>query len=208
MTQHTSYLTEWLRLRSEAMFAALFTTVLIAAVCAFTFTAQAAPLAPTGYANWCATAPTNCADVDPEVVEYSNDLYFMMRAIQRQARWEITWTADPIGQDNWWYPIDNKGDCDNIAIYILEYLLINGVPRGAIRFAAVLGQQGRNHAWVEVMTSKGTWGLDANNFEKRKDFLTATHVETHDCDPRKGCEWRSNTLLPTRTGPTEDRTAP
>jgi len=151
-----------------------------------------AKAAPTGYPAWCARDAANCPDVSPVTLVYSNDLYFMMREVHWDVSGNITYTAEQPGYDDWRCPVDKRGDCEDIAICILLGLIEKGVPRGAIRFAA-----SRDHAWVEVMTDKGPIGIDAYDIDTREDFrATATRRETYDCDPIRGCLWRSNTLLP------------
>jgi len=186
--------------------------IIALAICivAFIGAAQAGTPAPYGYSVWCAEDERNCPEVDPVTLEYSDDLYFMLREWQREVRFAIRYAPDK-GGDFWRYPDRGMGDCEDIAIWLRGELIRVGIPRGAIRFASGPDQYGRNHAWLEVMTDRGPYAVDAYEVEPRARFhARAVGLETYDCQPGYGCEWRSNVLYPTErvVAHTQDRTAP
>ena len=156
--------------------------------------------APFGYMVWCNNEPEQCPTVEPVTLAYSNDLYFQLREAQLEARFEIRYSPEKRGHDEWRYPVNNRGDCEDIAIWLRDYLVNQGIPFAAMRIVAGPDQSGQLHAWLAVMTDRGPLALDAYQVALQDRFhARAQQTEGYDCDGPVGCQWRSNTLYPTRT---------
>ncbi|GGK52652.1 transglutaminase-like cysteine peptidase [Salinarimonas ramus] len=62
--------------------------------------------------------------------------------------------------DVWSMPVDGRGDCEDIQLLKRARLAAAGVPRAAMRMAAVLDGRGEGHAVLLVRTDAGDYVLD------------------------------------------------
>jgi len=62
--------------------------------------------------------------------------------------------------DQWDYPDDGLGDCEDIQLLKRKLLVQAGVPHRALRMAAVIDEQGQGHAVLMVLTNQGDFILD------------------------------------------------
>jgi len=166
-----------------------------AVLCIVMVSALPAQATPDGYADFCGQHPANCAPVDPVFAEY-DDLYATLVIEQHNIKFDIRFAPDKT--DTWQYPVHQKGDSEDIAVYLrtrLEYL---GVPFGAMRFATGIDQWNQDHIWLVVMTNQGAYALDVQELNPVDRFhARATELESYDCTEGQGCQWRSNILYPT-----------
>ena len=62
--------------------------------------------------------------------------------------------------DQWDYPLDGKGDCEDFALYKRKLLIDAGFPRQALLMTVVRDHNGDGHAILTVKTSRGEFVLD------------------------------------------------
>jgi predicted transglutaminase-like cysteine proteinase len=63
-------------------------------------------------------------------------------------------------EDQWDYPIDGKGDCEDYALLKRKMLMDAGVPRQALLMTVVRDENDEGHAILTLRTSKGDYVLD------------------------------------------------
>jgi predicted transglutaminase-like cysteine proteinase len=62
--------------------------------------------------------------------------------------------------DQWDYPTDGKGDCEDYALLKRKLLIEEGLPRQALLMTVVKDLNNDGHAVLTVKTSKGDFVLD------------------------------------------------
>jgi len=62
--------------------------------------------------------------------------------------------------DQWDYPTDGKGDCEDYALMKRKILIEEGFPRQALLMTVVKDQQNEGHAILTVKTNHGEYVLD------------------------------------------------
>jgi predicted transglutaminase-like cysteine proteinase len=62
--------------------------------------------------------------------------------------------------DQWDYPADGKGDCEDYALLKRKLLIAAGVPRQALLMTVVRDENGDGHALLTLKTSRGDYVLD------------------------------------------------
>jgi len=62
--------------------------------------------------------------------------------------------------DQWDYPTDGKGDCEDFALLKRHMLIEEGFPRQALLMSVVKDKNGDGHAVLTVKTSRGEFVLD------------------------------------------------
>ena len=84
----------------------------------------------------------------------------------------VNTTIDPVTDmehwgviDQWDYPDDKRGDCEDYVIEKRHRLMKLGVPRQALLITVVRDRQGEGHAVLTVKTDKGDLILDNQNEE-------------------------------------------
>ncbi len=63
-------------------------------------------------------------------------------------------------EDQWDYPTDGKGDCEDYALFKRTLLLKAGYPRQALLMTVVRDENGEGHAVLTLVTSQGDYVLD------------------------------------------------
>jgi len=69
--------------------------------------------------------------------------------------------------DQWDYPSDGKGDCEDYALFKRKLLIAAGFPRQALLMTVVKDEQNEGHAILTVKTNHGEFVLDNLNDELR-----------------------------------------
>lgn len=69
--------------------------------------------------------------------------------------------------DQWDYPTDRKGDCEDYALLKRRFLLEEGFPRQAILMTVVKDARNEGHALLTVKTNAGEFILDNLNNEMK-----------------------------------------
>ncbi len=67
--------------------------------------------------------------------------------------------------DQWDYPTDGKGDCEDYALFKRKILIAEGFPRQALLMTVVRDEQDDGHAILTVKTNHGEFVLDNLNDE-------------------------------------------
>ncbi len=62
--------------------------------------------------------------------------------------------------DQWDYPSDGKGDCEDYALFKRKLLIAEGFPRQALLMTVVKDEQNDGHAILTVKTNHGEFVLD------------------------------------------------
>jgi predicted transglutaminase-like cysteine proteinase len=62
--------------------------------------------------------------------------------------------------DQWDFPDDGLGDCEDIQLMKRKLLVQAGLPHRALRMTAVIDEQGQGHAVLMVLTDQGDFILD------------------------------------------------
>jgi predicted transglutaminase-like cysteine proteinase len=110
------------------------------------------------YAGECNEPPLAAADV-----ELTADKWKQIEQINRTVNDAIDPTSDMDHWglvDQWDYPMDAKGDCEDYALLKRKMLISAGFPRQAILMTVVHDLQGEGHAILTVKTDRGDFILD------------------------------------------------
>jgi predicted transglutaminase-like cysteine proteinase len=153
--------------------------------------AQAAPLlVATGEAPplpawiaFCAEEPAECRTdrSEPETVASTPELLELIDAVNRYVNRTILPVTDKDHWgviDNWGFPVEAMGDCEDIQLLKRRYLIEAGVPRRALPMTVVLDELGEGHAVLTVRTDREDLILDnKNNLVKRWDRTGYTFIK-------------------------------
>ena len=89
-----------------------------------------------------------------------------MKEIERVNQW-VNSNITPMSDvehwgviDQWDYPSDGKGDCEDYALLKRKLLIEQGLPRQALLMTVVKDQNNDGHAVLTVKTNKGDFVLD------------------------------------------------
>ncbi len=120
---------------------------------------------PYGWVDFCARYRGECPDNDlaAQPIELTPAV---MRKIQRINSW-VNKNIEPVSDmdhwgvvDQWDYPTDGKGDCEDYALLKRRMLIEEGFPRQALLMTVVKEANGEGHAILTVKTDRGEFVLD------------------------------------------------
>jgi len=158
----------------------------------------AAQAMPNGYATWCAEDSDNCPVVEDEKVVLDDALNRDLRDARQSLLFSVRHSPEKRGNE-WRYPYNGMGDCEDIAIWLREDLEDRGVAMGAMRFAVGPDELGRPHAWLVIKTDGGLIAIDAREIAPLNRFHAAAElIESTECTPGYGCAWRPHFIENTR----------
>jgi predicted transglutaminase-like cysteine proteinase len=118
-----------------------------------------------GWVRFCETFPRECAvDVsEPAVVEITPQIWKTVVSVNQR----VNATIKPITDqdhwgvvDNWGFPIDGRGDCEDFQLLKRRMLVDGGLPRRAMRMTVVIDELGEGHAVLMLRTNQGDYVLD------------------------------------------------
>ncbi len=157
--------------------AALATTLGVAAYFAIMESSMAGPDAasyvsvgadtsvPYGWVEFCGRYRGECPD-DDRAAQPIDLTPAVMRKIQR-INAEVNKSVAPVSDmdhwgvvDQWDYPTDGKGDCEDYALLKRRMLMDEGFPRQALLMTVVKEANGDGHAVLTVKTNRGEFVLD------------------------------------------------
>jgi len=150
---------------------ALFSTMAQASGAIFAATGGETTI-PFGWVDFCARYQTECPDdmLAPQPIEYSAQAMRRIRAINDY----VNRTIEPVSDmdhwgviDQWDYPADGKGDCEDYALLKRRMLMKEGFPRQALLMTVVKEKNGDGHAVLTVKTTRGDFVLDNLSDEVR-----------------------------------------
>jgi predicted transglutaminase-like cysteine proteinase len=120
---------------------------------------------PYGWVEFCARYRGECEDED-RAVQPIELTPAAMRKIQRINAWVNKNIVAVSDQDHWgvvdqWdYPTDGKGDCEDFALLKRRMLIEEGFPRQALLMTVVKESNGDGHAILTIKTNRGEFVLD------------------------------------------------
>jgi predicted transglutaminase-like cysteine proteinase len=120
---------------------------------------------PTAYSDFCGLNPVDCRPQGPAIVPATEPLRQQLQRVNREVNAAVRFMPDTesVGQEeDWRYPSNGRGDCEDIALEKRRRLVAWGVPRSALTMAIVHhATRYFSHAVLLVETSAGTWMLDS-----------------------------------------------
>ncbi len=120
---------------------------------------------PYGWVDFCNRYVPECDEPARAAVdlELTPAAFKDLERIDRQVNGAITPTTDTDHWgvvDQWDYPTDGKGDCEDYALLKRKLLIAAGYPRQALLMTVVRNLDGEGHAILTVKTSRGEFVLD------------------------------------------------
>ena len=120
---------------------------------------------PYGWVEFCSRYRGECQDDDlgAQPIDLTPAA---MRKIQRINSW-VNKNITPVSDmdhwgvvDQWDYPTDGKGDCEDYALLKRRMLMEEGFPRQALLMTVVKEANGDGHAILTIKTNRGEFVLD------------------------------------------------
>jgi len=120
---------------------------------------------PSGWHQFCRDYRAECnVPTLPAVgIEFSNDAYHKLKKINDYVNRTIKPLTDEAHHgriEQWGYPTDGVGDCEDYVLVKRRMLMEAGLPRQALLITVVLDQRGEGHAVLMVITNRGHMILD------------------------------------------------
>jgi predicted transglutaminase-like cysteine proteinase len=124
------------------------------------------PAGPThAWIKFCQSHPDECrvSLSQPARISLNSQVWTTLKQVNERVNSTILAVTD---QDHWgvldrWdYPEDGLGDCEDIQLLKRKLLVQAGLPRRALRIAAVIDEEGQGHAVLMVLTDQGDFILD------------------------------------------------
>jgi predicted transglutaminase-like cysteine proteinase len=119
---------------------------------------------PSQYAAFCEIEPTACELDGPSVVEWTAVRHGQLQDVNRRVNEEIEFVSDMdhLGlEEDWSFPVDCRGDCEDFVLEKRERLVAIGWPRSTLTIAFAFHEvQFFPHAVLLAETTAGTWVLD------------------------------------------------
>jgi predicted transglutaminase-like cysteine proteinase len=120
---------------------------------------------PYGWVDFCQRYRGECEG--PELTPVDVNLTpKAMKEIERVNQW-VNANITPMSDmdhwgviDQWDYPTDGKGDCEDYALLKRKLLIEEGLPRQALLMTVVKDLNNEGHAVLTVKTSRGDFVLD------------------------------------------------
>jgi len=120
---------------------------------------------PYGWVEFCGRYRGECPD-DDRAAQPIDLTPAVMRKIQR-VNAAVNKSVAPVSDmdhwgvvDQWDYPTDGKGDCEDFALLKRRMLMDEGFPRQALLMTVVKEANGDGHAVLTVKTNRGEFVLD------------------------------------------------
>jgi predicted transglutaminase-like cysteine proteinase len=120
---------------------------------------------PYGWVEFCGRYRGECPD-DDRAAQPIDLTPAVMRKLQR-INAAVNKSVTPVSDmdhwgvvDQWDYPTDGKGDCEDFALLKRRMLMDEGFPRQALLMTVVKEANGDGHAVLTVKTTRGEFVLD------------------------------------------------
>lgn len=120
---------------------------------------------PYGWVDFCQRYRGECQD-DERAARNIELNAAVFRKIARVNAWVNKNTAPVSDSDHWgavdeWdYPTDGKGDCEDYALLKRHMLIEEGLPREALLLTVVKDKNGDGHSVLTIRTNRGEFVLD------------------------------------------------
>ncbi len=120
---------------------------------------------PYGWADFCRRYVGECdgPPLPAQDIQLTSAVRDEIGRINRQVNAAIQPVTDPDHwglEDQWDYPLDGKGDCEDYALLKRRLLMAAGLPRQALLMTVVRDHEGEGHAILTVKTDHGDYALD------------------------------------------------
>ena len=120
---------------------------------------------PYGWVDFCSRYARECADDDraPQPIHLTAAAMQTIQRINAKVTEEIEAVSDMDHWgvvDQWDYPTDGRGDCEDFALLKRKLLMKAGFPRQALLMTVVKEANGEGHAILTVKTDQGDFALD------------------------------------------------
>ena len=134
---------------------------------------------PYGWVDFCQRYRSECEDDTraPHDVDLTAAAF---RKISKINAW-VNKNVDPVSDndhwsavDQWDYPTDGKGDCEDYALLKRRMLIEEGFPREALLLTDVKEKNGDGHSVLTVRTNRGDYVLD-NLTDAVKPWMSAPY---------------------------------
>lgn len=132
---------------------------------------------PIGWVQFCTENPSECRMRFSRAreIQLTPAAFAQIARVNIQVNREIEQVSDleHFGVEEYWtYPVDGKGDCEDLVLEKKRRLVIMGFPREALLITVVRDHNGEGHAVLTVVTSRGDYVLD--NFTNELKLWHAT----------------------------------
>ncbi len=123
---------------------------------------------PFGWVDFCQRHPEECQDND----QVAQDINLTSEALQKisQINVQVNKSIDPITDqdqwgviDQWDFPNQGRGDCEDYALLKRQKLIESGFPKSALLLTVVKEQNGDGHSVLTLKTDRGDYVLDNLN---------------------------------------------
>jgi predicted transglutaminase-like cysteine proteinase len=120
---------------------------------------------PYGWVDFCKRYAGECEDDDraPQPIHLTTAVMNKVKQINAYVNAKIVAVSDMDHWgvvDQWDYPTDGKGDCEDYALLKRKMLMELGFPRQALLMTVVKEANGDGHAILTVKTDQGEFALD------------------------------------------------
>ncbi|MFY9656245.1 MAG: transglutaminase-like cysteine peptidase [Methylocystis sp.] len=120
---------------------------------------------PYGWVDFCSRYARECDDDDraPQPIPLTAAAMRTIQRINVTVNHEIEAVSDMDHWgvvDQWDYPTDGRGDCEDFALLKRKLLMKAGFPRQALLMTVVKEANGEGHAILTVKTDQGDFALD------------------------------------------------
>ncbi len=120
---------------------------------------------PIGWVQFCAENAAECRMrfARAREVQLTPAAFAQIARVNIQVNREIEQVSDldHFGVEEYWtYPVDGKGDCEDLVLEKKRRLVIMGFPREALLITVVRDHNGEGHAVLTVVTNRGDYVLD------------------------------------------------
>jgi predicted transglutaminase-like cysteine proteinase len=127
---------------------------------------------PFGWVDFCQRYRGECPndDLPPQSIELTSKALKQIRKINAWVNKSIQPVSDMDHWgvvDQWDYPTDGKGDCEDYALLKRKMLMEEGFPRQALLITVVKEKNGDGHAVLTIKTNQGEFVLDNLSDEVR-----------------------------------------
>jgi predicted transglutaminase-like cysteine proteinase len=117
------------------------------------------------WASFCQRLPHECkVDLSqPERITLTPGIWAALAQVNERVNSSILAVTDRDHWgvlDQWDYPDDGLGDCEDIQLLKRKLLVQAGLPHRALRMTAVIDDQGQGHAVLMALTDQGDFILD------------------------------------------------
>ena len=119
---------------------------------------------PTQYSDFCERHPASCVLDGEPTIEWTIEIHQRLSDVNARVNEEVELVSDMdnLGlEENWDFPKDCRGDCEDFVLEKREKLVELGFPRAALTIAIGFHEDRFfPHAVLLAETDSGTWVLD------------------------------------------------